>query len=145
MIPALYTGIVAHLQPPECSLYPMKIDWFVHWADKKQFDAFLSMNLILITVYLSLSYFLVRTLKEKTIKKHERYVSSTLGLLNFRQPDLALIYVIVLSSGSPKIPISVFYHLLLTDFLSLEALQLAGLSARALGPASWRASRLKKS
>ena len=30
------------------------------------------------------------------------------------------------------------------DFLSLEALQLAGLSARALGPASWRASRLKK-
>ena len=74
MIPALYTGIVAHLQPPECSLYPMKIDWFVHWADKKQFDAFLSMNLILITVYLSLSYFLVRTLKEKTIKKHERYV-----------------------------------------------------------------------
>jgi len=71
LIPALYTGIVAHLQPPECSLYPMKIDWFVHWADKKQFDAFLSMNLILITVYLSLSYFLVRTLKEKTIKKHE--------------------------------------------------------------------------
>ena len=67
-----------------------------------------------------------------------------LGLLNFRQPDLALIYVIKLSSGSPKIPISVFYHLLLTHFLSLEALQLAGLSARALGPASWRASRLKK-
>ena len=29
-------------------------------------------------------------------------------------------------------------------FLSLEALQLAGLSAPALGPASWRASRLKK-
>ena len=67
-----------------------------------------------------------------------------LGLLNFWQPDLALIYVIVLSSGSPKIPISVFYHLLLTHFFSLEALQLAGLSARALGPASWRASRLKK-
>ena len=50
----------------------------------------------------------------------------TLGLLNFWQPYLALIYVIVLSSGSPKIPISLFYHLLLTHFLSLEALQLAG-------------------
>ena len=31
------------------------------------------------------------------------------------------------------------------DFLSLEGLQLAGLSARALGPASWRPSRPKKS
>ena len=70
VIPALYTGIVAHLQNP------LKNDWFVLWDDKKQFNAFLSMNLILITVYLSLSYFLVRTLKEKTIKKHERYASS---------------------------------------------------------------------
>ena len=31
------------------------------------------------------------------------------------------------------------------DFLSLEGPQLAGLSARALGLASWRPSRLKKS
>ena len=31
------------------------------------------------------------------------------------------------------------------DFLGLKGLQLAGLSARALGPASWRSSRLKKS
>ena len=31
------------------------------------------------------------------------------------------------------------------DFCSLEGLQLAGLSAHALGPASWRPSRLQKS
>ena len=30
------------------------------------------------------------------------------------------------------------------DFLGLEGLQLAGPSARALSPASWRPSRLKK-
>ena len=33
-----------------------------------------------------------------------------------------------------------FYY----DFLNLEAPKLAGPSARALSPASWRASRLKK-
>ena len=37
------------------------------------------------------------------------------GLLNFLQPDLALKYVIVLISGSPKLPVLVFYHLLLTS------------------------------
>ena len=31
------------------------------------------------------------------------------------------------------------------DFFNLEGLQLAGLSARAPGPASWRPSRLQKS
>ena len=48
-----------------------------------------------------------------------------LGLLNFRQPDLALKYVIVLSSGSPKLPVLVFYHLLLTSEYGADLPQIA--------------------
>ena len=69
IIPALYTGIVAHLSTPHIETR----NWFV-LCPSKQFDVFLSMNLILITVYLFLSYFLVRSLKGKAMKKHERYL-----------------------------------------------------------------------
>ena len=43
-------------------------------------------------------------------------------MINFEQPDLALTYVVVLSSRIPKILILVFYHLLLMHFCPLEAM-----------------------
>ena len=45
-----------------------------------------------------------------------------IDVINFEQPDLALTYVVVLSSRIPKILILVFYHLLLIHFCPLEAL-----------------------
>ena len=49
------------------------------------------------------------------------------GILATRVAQLltALIYVIVLRSGSPKIPISVFYHLLLTREYGADLPQIA--------------------
>ena len=43
-------------------------------------------------------------------------------MINLEQPRLVLTYVVVLGSRIPKIPILVFYYLLLTYFFPLEAL-----------------------
>lgn len=74
IIPALYTGIIAHLQQSLPISIPTHLpdqvsttsrNWLVSLSGN-QFQAFLSMNLIFMTLYLVLFIKLVRALREKT-------------------------------------------------------------------------------
>ena len=74
IIPALYTGIISHASTKRSTNHDM--NWFLN-LQGSQFQAFLSMNLIFITIYLVLFVKLVKSLKggktENPVKKqHHR-------------------------------------------------------------------------